>query len=90
MEESSFYELTSKCDVKEATIEWTKTMTKLCDKHAPWKEVTIKSDTKEVPWYNDQVYKLQEEKTKALAKHRLYGSRSTKAILKNITNKLKS
>ena len=34
----------------------------LCDRHAQEKDVTVKSDTQGIPWYNENTYALIAEK----------------------------
>ena len=88
--ESQFYELINEHDVNGATTLWTNIVSKLCDKHLPWKEVTLKSETEEVPWFNGEVYQLKEERKRALSDYRAHSCEKTKLALRIISNKLKN
>ena len=89
MQKSRFHELIAKRDIEEATKSWMSTVVALSDKHAPEKEMRIKSVTEGIPWYDDNTHALKAAKTKALRNDRSKGNPKTKTILNSITNKLK-
>ena len=63
----------------------------LCDRHAQEKDVTVKSDTQGIPWYNENTYALiAEKKNRALVYDRRKGNRKTKTTLRQITHKLRN
>ena len=69
---------------------WTETVVQLCDVHAPEKEVRLKSETKEIPWYTDEIVSLQKEKNTLLAHYRCTRNINLKKALKSVSNKLKN
>ena len=46
----------------------------MCDKQAPEGEVRLKSETKEIPWYTDEIVALQHEKNAVLSCYRKTGN----------------
>ena len=77
-------------DIEGATKSWMDTVVSLCDKHAPVKDIKIKSKTENVPWYDENIRALMRAKNKALQKLKTYGNKKCKKILKTISNKLKN
>ena len=73
----------------EAIFLWIKLVSSLCDKHAPEKEVTIKTKTEGIPWYSDEVLSAIAARTIALDYDRKKGNSTSKNFLRRATNKLK-
>ena len=88
MQESNFENLIQEKNINEATVLWMTIVAALCDKHAPIKEVRIKSNTEGIPWYNDEITSLIAVKQSALDYDRRKGTCASKRFLSNITNKL--
>ena len=89
-EKSSFKELLKLGNIEEAIKLWMDIVVHLCDRHAPVKDIKIKSKTENVPWYDNNIHALMAAKNKALHKLKTYGNQKSKKILKSISNKLKN
>ena len=90
IDRTNFQELMRQESIEDATKTWIECIVTLCDRHAPVKEVNIKSKTGSVPWYDENIQALKAARYKALQKQKRYGSQKCKRIVKNITNKLKN
>ena len=76
-------------DVNAATEELISTMQLTAESHAPLKDIEIGKKKNSVPWYTDELEQLINKKSDLLADNNYYHSKSFKARIKVISNKIK-
>jgi hypothetical protein len=83
---SSLQTLIKEESVNEATALWSKIFNDTAIKHLPIVEKMRSKKIKNIPWYNQSLKMLLEERTKKLKLHRLYGLWTDLKLVKALSN----
>ena len=90
LEASHFNQEVRNGNVNEASNLLSATVAMVCDKHAPFRTFKPRQKNEYAPWFTLELIRLIEEKETALCSHRSLRTRSSKASLKSLTNRIKS
>ena len=74
--------------VDAATARWVNIFLITAEKHAPMKEKKITENSKQVPWYNNDLEELINEKNKRRKLYWLYGLLTDSKMVKTLSNKI--